>query len=53
MCSSDLCNKLEPPVMVSDSQFRLGIYTHKDILEKNSDCDFKAYFQVSTEHSPM
>lgn len=44
------CSKLEPLVMGFNSQFRFGIYTHKDVLETNSDGDFKEYFQVFTEH---
>lgn len=44
------CSKLEPLVMGFNSQFRFGIYTYKDILETNSDGDFKEYFQVFTEH---
>lgn len=37
--------------MVFNLQFRLGIYTHKDMLEKNPNGGFQGYFQVSTEHS--
>lgn len=35
------------------SQFRLGIYTQKNILERISKCNFKEYFQLSSEHSAM
>lgn len=47
------CNRSESFTVFFNPQLRLGIYTQHNILEKNSNCTFKEFVQVSIEHSPV